>query len=125
MEWLRLYIRLLRRGYSLLLWQLGVISYIPPALSEEIRSRITCKDGGSSCKPDIPGENPTGGDIVPRLKPDPTLVMPDPDECPEGEVCDLPDCEDYAISILSGTTLTQGNMDRCDLFETNYWEEQQ
>ena len=95
------------------------------ALSEEIRSRITCKDGGSSCKPDIPGENPTGGDIVPRLKPDPTLVMPDPDECPEGEVCDLPDCEDYAISILSGTTLTQGNMDRCDLFETNYWEEQQ
>ena len=57
------------------------------------------------------------------MKPDPTLVMPDPDECPEGETCDPIDCEDYAINILSGTTLTKGNMDRCDLFETNYWEE--
>ncbi len=104
---------------------LGVSRTYQFALSEEIRSRITCRDGGNSCKPDIPGEDPTGGDIVPRLKPDPTLIMPDPDECPEGEVCDPPDCEDYAISILSGTTLTQGNLDRCDLFEVNYWEEVQ
>ena len=93
------------------------------ALSEEIRSRIKCSDGSDNCKPDTPGETPTIGDPAPRLKPDPTLVMPDPDECPEGETCDPIDCEDYAINILSGTTLTKGNMDRCDLFETNYWEE--
>jgi type IV pilus assembly protein PilY1 len=103
---------------------LGISRTYQFALSEEIRSRITCHDGGDSCKPDIPGEEPTGGDIVPRLKPDPTLVMPDPEECPEGDVCDPPTCDDYAISILSGTTLTEGNMDRCDLFETNYWEEE-
>jgi type IV pilus assembly protein PilY1 len=105
---------------------LGVSRTYQFALSEEIRNRIKCSDGGDSCKPDIPGEEATGGDIVTRLKPDPTLVMPDPEEteCPEGETCDPLTCDDYAVSILSGTTLTEGNMDRCDLFETNYWEEE-
>jgi type IV pilus assembly protein PilY1 len=105
---------------------LGVSRTYQFALSEEIRNRIKCSDGGDSCKPDIPGEKATGGDIVTRLKPDPTLVMPDPEEteCPEGETCDPLTCDDYAVSILSGTTLTEGNMDRCDLFETNYWEEE-
>lgn len=105
---------------------LGVSRTYQFALSEEIRNRIKCSDGGDSCKPDIPGEEATGGDIVTRLKPDPTLVMPDPEEteCPEGETCDPLTCDDYAVSILSGTTLTEGNMNRCDLFETNYWEEE-
>ena len=105
---------------------LGVSRTYQFALSEEIRNRIKCSDGGDSCKPDIPGEEATGDDIVTRLKPDPTLVMPDPEEteCPEGETCDPLTCDDYAVSILSGTTLTEGNMNRCDLFETNYWEEE-
>ena len=93
------------------------------ALSEEIRNRITCKDGTNSCKPDIPGETATYGDVIPRLKPDPSLITPEPDPCEEGEVCEEFSCEDYAIKILSGTTLTEGNMDRCDLFEASYWEE--
>jgi len=93
------------------------------AVSEEIRNRINCSDGTDSCKPEIPGEDPTPRDALPRMKPDPTIVIPNPDPCPEGETCEPSTCSDYAIKILSGTTLTESNMDRCDLFETNYWEE--
>jgi len=95
------------------------------AVSEDIRNRVECADGSDSCKPDIPGSTPESDDEVNRLKPDPTIVMPEPEpDCPAGQVCVDPNCEDYAISILSGTTMTQGNMDRCDLFEVNYWEEE-
>jgi len=103
---------------------LGISRTYQFAVSEEIRNRISCSDNTDSCKPDIPGETATPDDIVPRLKPDPTLVMPEPDPCPPGETCDEVTCDDYAISILSGTTITDGNMDRCDLFEAKYWEEQ-
>jgi hypothetical protein len=51
------------------------------------------------------------------------MIIP-PKECPEGQTCEPPTCDDYVVSTLSGTTLTEGNMDRCDLFETNYWEEE-
>ncbi len=95
------------------------------ALSEEIRNRVKCEDGSDSCKPETPGQSVQGGDPVPRLKPDPAVVLTPPPPCPEGQTCEPPTCEDYAIQILSGTTLTKGNMDRCDLFETNYWEEVQ
>ena len=95
------------------------------ALSEEIRNRVKCEDGSDSCKPETPGQSVQGGDPVPRLKPDPAVVLTPPPPCPEGQTCEPPTCEDYAIQILSGTTLTKGNMDRCDLFEANYWEEVQ
>lgn len=103
---------------------LGISRTYQFALSEEILNRISCSDDCQTI--DLPGENGTPSDIVSRLKPDPTLVMPNPEdrECPEGETCDPLTCNDYAISILSGTTLTEGNMDRCDLFETYYWEEE-
>lgn len=86
---------------------------------------IVCDDGSDNCKPNIPGEEPTPGDPVDRLKPDPTIVMPPPKPCDENEEeCEPIDCEDYKINILSGTTVTSGGLDRCSLFDTNYWEEE-
>jgi type IV pilus assembly protein PilY1 len=84
---------------------------------------LECEDGSDSCKPSTPGGDPDPEDPVDRLKPDPTIVMPPPDPC-EGEDCQI-DCEDYRVEVLSGTTLTSGGLDRCSLFEANYWEEQQ
>jgi type IV pilus assembly protein PilY1 len=94
------------------------------APSEEIRNRITCNDGTNSCKPDIPGDTVTSKSSTSRLTATGTLMIIPPKECPEGQTCEPPTCDDYVVSTLSGTTLTEGNMDRCDLFETNYWEEE-
>lgn len=85
---------------------------------------ITCEDGGDNCKPDIPGQPPVPEDPVDRLKPDPTIVMPPPDPCEEGAECEPIECEDFQVNVLSGTTVSSGGMDRCSLFETNYWEEE-
>ena len=94
------------------------------APSEEIRNRITCSDGTDSCKPDIPGDTVTSKSSTSRLTATGTLMTTPPKKCPEGDTCEPPTCDDYVISTLSGTTLTEGNMNRCDLFETNYWEEE-
>lgn len=102
---------------------LGVSLTYQLALSEEIRNRVTCEDGSDSCKPEIPGQTARGDNPRGRLVPPPVLVTTAPSPCPEGQTCAPPTCEDYAVQILSGTTLSNGNMDRCDLFKTNYWEE--
>lgn len=94
------------------------------APSAEIRNRVTCSDGTDSCKANIPGETVTIKTTTTRLTPPGTLIEIPPEACPEGETCVAPKCNDYAISILSGTTVTESNLDRCDLFETNYWEEE-
>ncbi|GAA6144340.1 pilus assembly protein [Thalassolituus maritimus] len=88
-------------------------------INPEMYARLQCQDGGDSCKPDIPGEDPEVRDEIDRLKPPPTIVLP---PC-EGEECDI-ECKDYQVDILSGTTLSAGGLDRCSLFETNYWEEE-
>ena len=94
------------------------------APSEEIRNRITCSDGTDSCKPNIPGDTVTSKSSISRLATTGTTVVKPPKPCPEGDICEPPTCDDYVVNTLSGTTLTEGNMDRCDLFETNYWEEE-
>ncbi|MDQ4422510.1 MAG: PilC/PilY family type IV pilus protein [Thalassolituus sp.] len=103
---------------------LGLSKTYRLAPTEEIRSRIKSCDSNDSCSPDIPGSTTKVFDEVQRFKPDPTLVMPDSDkDCPEGQEC-ASSCEDYVIDILSGTTLTKGNLNRCDLFEASYWKEE-
>jgi type IV pilus assembly protein PilY1 len=93
------------------------------APSQEIRNRIHCSDGTDSCKPNIPGDTVTSKNSTSRLTTTGTTVIIPPEPCPDGQTCGLT-CDDFVVDILSGTTLTTGNLDRCDLFETNYWEEE-
>jgi type IV pilus assembly protein PilY1 len=92
----------------------------------EYLDRYKCEDGGDSCKPSIPGQPPGSAYTHDGFSGTPKTVIPPP--CEETDATCIPtalDCEDYQSVIISGTSTMGGNLDRCDLFETNYWEEVQ
>jgi type IV pilus assembly protein PilY1 len=90
----------------------------------EFLDKYKCEDGGDSCKPSIPGAPPgTGGPDNGLIGP-PKVKIPRPCEETDAECLQAQlECEDYKSVIISGTSTIAGNMDRCDMFDTNYWEE--
>ena len=58
------------------------------------------------------------------------IVEPPPEEEEEEECdptvqeCYVPDCEDTEMITISGTTSSSANVDRCKLFNKDFWEEE-
>ena len=82
---------------------------------------------GENC--DEPGTELIVRTGTPRPGGPPMIVEPPPEEEEEEECdptvqeCYVPDCEDTEMITISGTTSSSANVDRCKLFEKDFWEE--
>ncbi len=86
------------------------------ALTDAAYAQADCEEGGSC--PARPGETVEPVQSVVGLAPDPTITLP-----PADDTNPDPSCEDSSLVILSGTSTTSGHLNRCDLFNTDYWKE--
>ena len=86
------------------------------AVTDSAAAQVDCAQG-DSC-PILLGDVVEPVQTVAGLAPDPTITLPpaDPDDTSAT-------CEDSSLVILSGTATTAGHLNRCDLFNTDYWKE--
>ena len=87
------------------------------ALTEAAYAQADCAE--SDTCPARLGESVSPVQSVAGLAPDPTITLPPADD----DVTPDADCEDSSLVILSGTSTTTGHLNRCDLFNTDYWKE--
>jgi type IV pilus assembly protein PilY1 len=78
-----------------------------------------CNKPGEELDVVIETPRPPGQPIIREPPP------PEEEECdPTVQECYIPSCEDTEMIIISGTTSSSANVDRCKLFEKDFWEEE-
>ena len=100
--------------------QLGNSNTYQLALTQDAikKTQADCAEG-EDC-PVEPGKEVVPVVVSTGLAPDPTPAFP-PGEDENGD--EIVTCDESQLLILSGTSVSPGHIDRCGLFNTDYWKE--